>query len=147
QAQSAPQTTSQAPAPAPVLTQTTAPAPQQAQPQIATTQSAAPIQKAVVREGDVISVGDLDQIPRASRVVAPTYPPLARSQKVAATVILSVFVNEDGNVTDVRVLRGEPRFGINDSAIRALKATRFSSPMKDGKRVKTWIPQQIDFKP
>jgi hypothetical protein len=27
-----------------------------------------------------------------------------------------------------------------------MKATRFSSPMKDGKRVRTWIPQSFDFK-
>jgi len=147
QTQTAAPTTSQAAVPAPVQTQTTAPAPQQAQPQLAATQTSAPVQKALVREGDVISVGDLDQVPRAVRIVPPAYPALARSQKVAATVILSVFVNENGDVTDVRVLRGEPRFGINDSAIRALKATRFSAPMKDGKRVKTWIPQQIDFKP
>ena len=47
----------------------------------------------------------------------------------------------------LRIARGEPRFGINEAAIRAMKATRFSSPMKDGKRVKTWFPQQFDFAP
>ena len=35
---------------------------------------------------------------------------------------------------------------MNDAAIRAMKATRFSSPMKDGKRVRTWFPQSIEFK-
>ena len=145
QQQQAVQTATQAPAPAP--TQTVAPAPQQAAPQVAT-QTPAPVQQQpTVREGDVVGIGDLDQMPRPVRLVQPQYPPVARAQRVAATVILSVFINENGDVTDVRVLRGEPRFGISDSAVRAMKATKFSSPIKDGKRVKTWMPQQIDFKP
>ena len=138
-------------APAPVQTQTTAPAPapQQAVPQVAATQTTAPVQQQVpaVREGDVVGIGQLDRMPKPVRIVQPQYPPVARAQRIAATVILSVFINEDGEVTDVRVLRGEPRFGISDSAVRAMRATKFSPPMKDGKRVKTWMPQQIDFKP
>lgn len=143
------QTTAPAPSTAPQQTQTVAPVQQQqAQPQVAQTQTTAPVQQVpTVREGDVVAVGELDVVPRPVRIVTPIYPPMARAQRLAASVILSVFVNENGQVTDVRVLRGEPRFGINDAAIRALKATRFSSPMKGGKRVKTWVPQQIEFKP
>lgn len=140
----------QAAAPAPqVVTQTTAPVPQQPQPQIANTQTSAPAPAPVsgIRVGDVVGVSDLDVIPKPVRVVAPIYPPMARSQRLAATIILSVFIDENGQVDDVRVLRGEPRYGMSESAVRAMKATRFSSPMKDGKKVKTWLPQQIDFKP
>jgi TonB family protein len=50
-------------------------------------------------------------------------------------------------VTDVRVLRGDPRFGLNDAAVRAMRNTKFSAPQKDGKHVKTWLPQTIEFKP
>jgi TonB family protein len=126
-------------APAPALTQTTAPQPAVAAP------APAP-QQVTVREGDVVSVGDLDVIPHMVRPVKPVYPPMAMRQKVAATIVLTVLVNENGDVLDVHVLRGEPRFGLNDSAIRAMKATRFSAPMKDGKRVRTWFPQSIEFK-
>lgn len=127
-------------APAPVQqTQTTAP-----QPAVAAPAPAAPAR--VVREGDVINVGELDVIPRITRPVRPVYPAMAIRQKITATILLTVLVNEDGEVLDVRVLRGEPRFGFNDAAIRAMKATRFSSPMKDGKRVRTWVPQSYDFK-
>lgn len=138
-----------APAPAIVSTQTTAPVQQQPQPQIANTQTSAPAPGPVstIRVGDVVGVSDLDVIPKPVRVVPPIYPPMARSQRLAATIILSVFIDENGQVDDVRVLRGEPRYGMSESAVRAMKATRFSSPMKDGKKVKTWLPQQIDFKP
>jgi protein TonB len=125
--------------PAPVQTQTSAPQPQ------VTAPAPAP-QVRVVREGDVINIGELDVVPRITRPVKPVYPPMAVRQKMTATILLTVLVSETGEVLDVRVLRGEPRFGFNDAAVRAMKATRFSSPMKDGKRVRTWLPQSFDFK-
>jgi TonB family protein len=129
------------PAPAPV--QQTAP-----QQPAASAPAPAPVpQVAAVREGDVVSVGNLDVVPRIVKPARPSYPPMAMRQKVAATIVLTVLVSETGDVLDVRVLRGEPRYGLNDAAVRAMKATRFSSPMKDGKRVRTWFPQSIEFKP
>ena len=125
--------------PVPVPTQTAAPQPAVAAP------APAP-QVSAVREGDVVGVGDLDVVPRMVRPVKPVYPALALRQKVSATIVLTVLVSETGDVLDVRVLRGEPRFGLNEAAIRAMKQTRFSPPMKDGKRVRTWFPQSIDFK-
>jgi TonB family protein len=149
QAQAAANTQTTAPVPAPAQTQTTAPTPQpaQPQPQVANTQTAAPAPVPAVREGDVVSVTALDTVPKAIRQITPAYPTMARSQKLAATIILSAFVNENGQVTDVRVLRGEPRFGMTDAAVRALRSTRFTPAIKDGKKVKTWLPQQYEFKP
>jgi TonB family protein len=128
--------------PAPIPTQTAAPQ----QPAVSAPAPAPAPQVSAVREGDVVSVGALDVVPRITRAVKPVYPSMAMRQKVAATIVLTVLVSETGDVLDVRVLRGEPRFGLNDAAIRAMKATRFSSPMKDGKRVRTWFPQSIEFK-
>ena len=143
------ETTSQAaavvPQPAPVQTQTVAPA----QPQVVNTQTAAPApaRAPVVREGDVVNVTDLDAMPKPIRVVTPLYPPMARSQRLAAVILVSAFINENGQVTDVKVLRGEQRYGLSDAAVRAMRATRFTPPMKDGRKVKTWFPQQIEFRP
>ncbi|HET8797621.1 MAG TPA: energy transducer TonB, partial [Thermoanaerobaculia bacterium] len=100
-----------------------------------------------VREGDVIDVSSLDSVPRPTRAFSLLYPPLARQQKVSATVIVSALIDIDGTVSDVKVLRGEARFGFNDAAIRAMRSARFTSPMKDGRRVRTWLPQTFDFKP
>ncbi|MDP9192977.1 MAG: TonB family protein [Acidobacteriota bacterium] len=125
---------------APVPTQTAAPQP------AVTAAAPAPAPVSAVREGDVVAVGDLDVVPRIVRAAKPVYPPMAMRQKIEATIVLTVLVSETGDVLDVRVLRGEPRFGLNDAAIRAMRATRFSSPMKDGKRVRTWFPQSFEFK-
>jgi len=128
-----------------VQTQTTAPIPQ---PQIANTQTAAPAPAvATVREGDVVNVLELDVPPKRLRAIQPLYPPMARSQRLAATIMVSALINENGQVTEVKVLRGEARYGLNEAAVRAMKATRFTSPMKNGKKVKTWFPQQFDFAP
>jgi protein TonB len=121
------------------------PAPQSAQ---TATQPAAPAPAAarVIREGDVIDFQELDTQPKALSVVRPSYPQLAIRQRVEGTIILTVLISETGEVSDVRVLRGIDKFGLNEAAIRALRSTRFSPPMKDGKRVKTWFPQSVQFK-
>ena len=130
----------QIPAPTPV-TQTQAPAPAVSQP------APVPAPAPAIREGDVVDVAALDSIPKPLRPITPIYPPIARQQKIAAIIILSAFINEAGEVADIRVLKGDPRFGLNEAAVRAMRNTRFSTPLKDGKRVKTWLPQRIEFKP
>jgi protein TonB len=100
-----------------------------------------------IREGDIVAMDSLDRAPELIREPRPVYPPIAARQKIEATVMASVFVSESGEVLDVKVLRGEPRFGFNDAAIRAFRAARYSPAMKDGKRVRTWVPQMIHFKP
>ena len=59
---------------------------------------------------------------------------------------VTALVSENGDVVDVNVLRGDTRFGFNEAAIRAMRSVKFTSPVKSGKRVKTWYPQTINFK-
>jgi protein TonB len=134
-------TDTRAPAPAPVPVQ---PAPTVAQ---TATTAPAPAPVKVVREGDVVEAGLLDSLPTPLRPIHPVYPPLAARQRIHATIIVSALIDEAGNVSEVKVLRGDERFGLNDAAIRALRGAKFSPPRKDGKRVKTWYPQTIEFVP
>jgi protein TonB len=131
--------------PAPAQTASQAPAlpvpqPQQSAPAPAV--AAAPS----VREGDVVDVRSLDSIPQPLSPIRPQYPMMARAQRIEGTIILTALISEAGQVLDVRVLRGDARMGLDDAAIRAIRGTRFSIPMKDGKRVKTWFPQTVQFK-
>jgi len=98
-----------------------------------------------IREGDVVDVLELDKIPEPLSQPKPYYPPLAVQQHATATIILSTLISENGDVTDVKVLKGDARFGFNDAAVRAMRAVHFTPPIKDGKRVKTWRPQSITF--
>jgi TonB family protein len=117
----------------------------QAQPAVAAPSVPQPA-VSTIREGDVIDVTELDKLPEPLSTIRPVYPPLALRQHVEAMVILSALVSESGEVLEVKILRGDDRFGFNDAAIRAIRAVRFSPPIKDGKRVKTWRPQSIAFK-
>ena len=117
------------------------------QPQ-AVSQTTAPAPAAIaIREGDVVDMADLDRVPAAVREPRPVYPAIAARQRMEATIMASVFISETGAVLDVKILRGDPRFGFNDAAIRAFRGARYTPAMKDGKRVKTWVAQMIQFKP
>jgi protein TonB len=101
---------------------------------------------AAVHEGDVIAVESLDTAPSISRRVAPTYPIMALKQRVESTIFVTALVSESGDVIEVRILRGDKRFGFEEAALKAVRATKFTPPVKDGKRVKTWFPLPVQFK-
>ena len=94
----------------------------------------------------MVNYDDLEVRPQVISRPNLMYPPMAMRQKVQTSLILTVLVSENGDVTDVRILRGDARFGFNDEAMRLLRGTKFRPSMKDGKRVKTWIPQPVEFK-
>ncbi|HEY6136899.1 MAG TPA: energy transducer TonB, partial [Thermoanaerobaculia bacterium] len=107
--------------------------------------AAAPVH--TVREGDVVEWDVLDSPPQTLTQARAVFPPMALRAKATANILLSALIDENGRVVDVKVLRGDPRFGFNEEAVRAMRGARFSPPVKDGKRVKTWRPQTISFTP
>jgi TonB family protein len=136
------ETTTPQPIPLPVPVTQTQAAPVQPQPQPIAAEAAPP----TVREGDLVDYDKVDVRPQPVNKPILRYPPMAMRTRAQASLILTVLVSETGEVLDVKILRGDPRFGFNDEAVRMLRATRFRPAMKDGKAVKTWIPQPIDFK-
>ncbi|MGK2857024.1 MAG: TonB family protein [Thermoanaerobaculia bacterium] len=130
----APTTTTQAPVPASSVPPPAVVAPPPAAPR-------------AVETGDFVASTELDQSPRPVRRVAPTYPPLAARQRVTGEVILSILINETGRVQEVRVLRVDKKgMGFEESAVAAVKQFTFEPGVKDGKKVKTWIPIPFVFK-
>lgn len=127
---------------APVVPQPSAAAITQTQPAAPQPQPAA---ASTVREGDVVDMNELDATPKIVRAVSPAYPPIALSQRIQTTIFVSVLISERGDVADVKVLKGDKRFGFEDAALRAVRAIRFTPPTKDGKRVKTWFAIPIKF--
>ncbi len=127
----------------PPVTHTQPPTPTEVQPQ---PQPVAPPVSTGIHEGDLVDFDAVDVRPQPISKVPLRYPPMALRQRVQASLILTVLISETGDVLDVKVLRGDARFGFNDEAIRALRLTKFRPATKDGKRVKTWIPQPIEFK-
>jgi TonB family protein len=134
----------EAPRPVPTATATQAPEPTVAETRPA---PAAPAPQRA-REGDLIPAGTEGLTPpRITRRGTVPYPPMARMQKVEGTVITSVLVSEDGNVMEVRILRGVSRaVGLNEAAQQAMRRSSFQPGSKDGVRVKSWITVPVEFK-
>lgn len=106
------------------------------------------VQPQGVREGDLVAFTELDRSPEPTTPIRPSYPPIALRRRTEGSVILSVLINESGRVDDVRVLRGDASgLGFDEAAVRAVRQATFTPPLKDGKRVRTWKPIPVAFKP
>jgi protein TonB len=80
-----------------------------------------------------ITIGGVVLEARLMRKVEPEYPQLARMARVSGTVILQVTVSEEGDVTDVRVLRGHPL--LNDASVNAVRQWKYSPTLLNGEPV------------
>jgi TonB family protein len=85
---------------------------------------------------------------RSPRVVTrsePEYTEEARRAGVNSTVTLSLVVNEDGAAEDIRVVRGAG-FGLDESAVHAIKSWRFEPASREGKPFKASTHVEVHFK-
>src|SRR5207249_536718 len=78
-------------------------------------QAPAPAPAPAVHEGDVVEFTELDTVPQAQSSIRADYPRLAMQQKAKATVVVSALISESGEVLEVKILKGDARFGFNDS--------------------------------
>jgi TonB family protein len=77
----------------------------------------------------------------------PGYPPMARKLRVEGVVAVSVLVDEDGQVQEVKMV--EPiaqKVGLNEAALASARSARYRPATKDGVRVKMWTRLKIPFK-
>jgi TonB family protein len=90
-----------------------------------------------IRMGDKVSESKL------IRRVAPVYPQAAKDAKVQGTVVLSIQIDEEGNVTDAKVERGYPI--LDDAAVEAVKQWKYSPTLLNGKPVNVTATVSIVF--
>lgn len=74
----------------------------------------------------------------------PPYTTEARRAKIAGTVVLSVLLGANGEITDIKVKKGLPH-GLNESAIEAAKRIRFVPAEVDCQRVPSYMELQYNF--
>jgi protein TonB len=65
--------------------------------------------------------------------VQPEYPPLARTARVSGVVILDVTVNDEGEVSEIRVLSGHPL--LQQAALDAVRQWKYSPTLLNGEPV------------
>lgn len=73
------------------------------------------------------------------------YPEIAQEARIEGTVVISAFVDENGEVTELTVLKGVPGTGLDEAAMKAVRKTRFK-PAKQGDRaIGVWISIPVNF--
>ena len=126
-----------APAPAPVSTPTQPAAPAPTQPaEPAPAPAPAPQPTAPAPAPAPATPSFEGGLPPAISQVAPRYPRQALQRRLEGTVEVSFKVQPDGSVTDVAVVRSEPRGVFDREAISAMERWRFQPPGRvvDGRR-------------
>jgi protein TonB len=76
--------------------------------------------------------------------VDPEFSEEARRSKTAGNVLLNLWVDEKGNPTHVRVLRGIG-MGLDEKAVAAVKQYRFRPAMEGGKPVLVQMNVEVTF--
>ena len=104
-------------------------------------------------EGDLVGPGEGVVEPKVLAMGAFTgLPPQARQVAHSAadgtlgTCILMALIDENGKVSEVRVVKGSPYKFVDDAAIRALRNAKIAPATKDGVKVKMWSTIAVTVK-
>jgi TonB family protein len=93
---------------------------------------------------DPVRVGSGIREPIKIKHVAPKYPQEALDSRVEGIVVLEARINEDGDVTDARVLR--PVALLSDAALEAVRQWRYMPTELNGQRVPVIITVTVSFR-
>jgi protein TonB len=88
---------------------------------------------------------ELDVRPGIMTRVEPEYPEAAARRFLSGSVRLQLYIEADGRVSRVEILRADPPGYFEESAMRAFGAARFSPGMKDGRPVAAQMTLEVDF--
>jgi periplasmic protein TonB len=92
-----------------------------------------PLSPTVINDVTPLQVISILQASKLIYKVDPVYPPLAIKAHVEGTVALTAFIDEEGNVSDVRVLRGHVL--LKDASVQAVKQWKYSPTVLSGEPV------------
>lgn len=94
--------------------------------------------------GGGMSAFDTDVIPLVQ--VRPAYPRSAKQARIEGYVTMSVTIRPDGTVSNVKVIKAEPRRLFDKSAKAAMMRWKFRPKIVDGQPVSQQAEQTIEFK-
>lgn len=75
---------------------------------------------------------------------APVYTEMARKARIMGVVILEVVVDEQGNVTETKVLKGLP-MGLDQAAVEAVETWKFKPATRAGRAVPVYYVLTVNF--
>jgi len=89
---------------------------------------------------------DYNDPPVPLKAIRPKYPKAAKEAGIEGTVIVQVFVNEKGRVTETVILKGIPDSGLDAAAIKAIEKVKFRPARKGNKKIGVWISIPVNFR-
>jgi len=95
-----------------------------------------------VVEPKLVRMGAFTGLPAQARQLART----SHDQSLGTTVLFGL-VDENGKITEVRILRPSPHKFADEAAIRALRNATITPATKDGVKVKMWSTFAVTVKP
>jgi TonB family protein len=135
------------PTPAPVQAEPPRPAQRDPEPEPERSAPKEPEPEVRVRTGDLVAGGPGVKLPELVSAPKPQYPPQARQLRVEGVVVVSVLVDENGQVQDAKVIEStKEKVGFEAAAVAAARSARYRPATKDGTRVKMWTRLRIPFK-
>lgn len=90
-------------------------------------------------------MNELTALPKLKKEIKANYPLEAKKAQIEGPVILDVVIDKNGNVHDAKVING-PGYGLNESAIEAIKKFEFSPAFKNDQPVFVKIRYTYRFK-
>jgi len=75
--------------------------------------------------------------------VQPTYPPIARTNRIAGQVVLHALISKNGNIENLQVVSGHPM--LTQSAIEAVRQWKYKPYLLNGEPVEVETTIQVNF--
>jgi protein TonB len=94
--------------------------------------------------GGIYHLGGGVRAPIVLHQVDPEFSEEARKAKFSGNVLVDLIVDEQGNPSHVRVVRGVG-LGLDEKAVEAVRQYRFKPATKDGKPVKVELTVDVNF--
>lgn len=104
------------------------------------------IDDSLLGDEDVVMTDDVVDVRPRPRSRSPLpYPPGARKQGIEGYVLVSVLIDEAGQVEDARVVESTPQGVFDQLVLEAIRGWEFSPAEYKGEKVRVWANQRIRF--
>ena len=97
-------------------------------------------------EGPRVKFIPYDDPPVPLRPIKPKYPEIAQEAGIEGTVVVQVFVDENGRVKDTVILKGIPNTGLDEATTEAIRLVRFKPAKQRERAVGVWISIPVNFR-
>ena len=87
-----------------------------------------------------------DDPPVPKTPIRPEYPEIAQEAGIEGTVYVQAFIDKNGRVKEVSVVKGIPNTGLNEAAMEAIRKTRFRPAKQRERAVGVYISIPVHFK-